>query len=244
MTNTQIRHDQREHGAESSPTMPGSKRQWRPQIAATVAGLAIAVLVAVVAVLAVTGSSEDRFEVVDVPGQGDSGPPLATDGARLERRAERLVATMDVPTPEPGSYEYPTGDMVQPWATPHPPVSPGSANAREVFTVWLVVFNDPAACTNESCDADDLLADAAARGGVYQLDGRIADDTTMSFLGNIRIGQQPEAGSPLDNPFGADIHLAIAPHGRTLPGTDGWRQLNGPVGNPTFWWTAEFSSEQ
>jgi hypothetical protein len=244
MTNTQIRHDQRERGAEPPTPPPDSARRRRGRTAAIVAVLTIAVLAVVAAVLALSGDSDDGIETVDVAVQGASEPALATDGARLERHAERLVATMDVPTPEPGSYEYPTGDMVPPWAKPHPPVSPGAANAPEAFTVWLIVFNDPAACTNDSCDVDDTAADAAARGGVYQLDGRIADDTTMSFVGSIRVGQQPETGSPLDNPIEADVHLAIAPHGRALPGTDGWRQLNGPVGNPTLWWTAIFSSEQ
>ena len=243
MTNTQLRDDQRERDAGSPSPPTDSERSHRGRTAAVIAATATGILVVVAALLALNGDSDDGIETADVSGQGDSEPALATDGARLERRADGLVATMDVPTPEPGSYEYPTGDMVQPWASPHPPVSPGATNAPEVFTVWLIVFNDPAACTNDSCDVDDLTADADARGGVYQLDGRIADDTRMSFVGNIRVGQQPETGSPLDNPTGADVHLAIAPHGRTLPGTDGWRQLNGPVGNPTLWWTTEFSSQ-
>jgi hypothetical protein len=244
MTNTQTRYDQGERDAEPPRPPPDSTRPNRGRTAAVIAVTTIAIVVIVAAVLALNGGADDGTETADVPGQGNSGPVLATDGARLERRADGLVATMDVPTPEPGSYEYPTGDMVPPWASPHPPVSPGATNAPEVFTLWLVVFNDPAACTNDSCDADDFAADAAARGGIYQLDGRIADDTTMSFVGSIRVGEQPETGSPLDNPTGADVHLAIAPHGRTLPGTDGWSQLNGPVGNPTLWWTAEFPSQQ
>ena len=210
----------------------------------------IAVLVVVVGVLfllafrAVTDESNGDVQRSGFPGQGGAAPALANDGVELERRDDGLVARVDIPTPEPGSYEYPTGDMVSPWAEPHPSVSPGAANAPEVFTLWLIVFNDPESCTNDQCDADDTAPDAAARGGVYQLDGRVADGGSMSFLGNIRLGQQPDGGSPLDTPTGADVHLAIAPHGRALSGPDGWRQLNGPVGNPTLWWTTEFSPNQ
>ncbi len=242
MTDTQSRHAR----AESTTSRPDPNGQPARKVARIIAVLAAAIVLVVVVlvVLVMSDESNGGVQTSDVPGQGGVEPALATDGAELERRDDGLVARIDVPTPEPGSYEYPTGDMVAPWADPHPPVSPGAANAPEVFTVWLIVFNDPKLCTNDQCDADDTAADALARGGVYQLDGRVADGGSMSFVGNIRLGQQPEVGSRLDNPTGADVHLAIVPHGRVLSGTDGWRQLNGPVGNPTLWWTAEFSPNQ
>ncbi len=242
MTDTQPRHAR----AESTTSLPEPSGRPGRQTATIIAVLAVAVgllllLFFVVLVLpALTSESNDGVQTSDVSGQGGAEPALATDGAQLERRDDGLVVRIDVPTPEPGSYEYPTGDMVSPWAEPHPPVSPGAANAPEVFTVWMIVFNDPTSCTDDQCDVDDTAADARARGGVYQLDGRVADEKSMSFFGNIRVGQQTETGSPLDNPNGADVHLAIAPHGRALSGTDGWRQLNGPVGNPTLWWDAAF----
>lgn len=243
MTDTQPRHAR----AEPTPSRPDPSERTSRTTATIIAVLAVAVGVLLLVVLvlpAVTGESNGDVQTSGFPGQGGVEPALATDGAELERRDDGLVARVDIPTPEPGSYEYPTGDMVSPWAEPHPPVSPGAANAPEVFTLWLIVFNDPESCTNDQCDADDIAADASARGGVYQVDGRVADGGSMSFVGNVRLGQQPEVGSPLDNPMGADVHLAIAPHGRALSGTDGWRQLNGPVGNPTLWWTAEFSPSQ
>ena len=242
MTDTQFRPARAE---STTPPREPNGRQIR-KIALVTAVLAVAVLVLVVVLVfrATTDESNGGVQTSGVNGQGGLEPALAADGAELERRDDGLVARIDVPTPEPGSYEYPTGDMVSPWADPHPPVSPGAANAPEVFTAWLIVFNDPTSCTNDQCDADDIAADARARGGVYQLDGRVADDTSMSFVGNIRLGQQPDTGSPLDNPTGADVHLAIAPHGRALSGADGWRQLNGPVGNPTHWWMAEFTPNQ
>jgi hypothetical protein len=166
---------------------------------------------------------------------------LAKKGAQLTRRADGVVAQIDVGTPVPGSYEYPTKDLVPPWADPHPRVSPGASSAPEVFTAWLFAFNFPELCTDGACGLDDLGPDAAARGGSYQLDGLIADRETMAFSGHIRVGQIPLNGAPLENPGGAEIHLAIAPHGRALPGDDGWRQLNGPIGNATLYWSASFA---
>jgi hypothetical protein len=203
-------------------------------------GLCVLILAAVVVSLAVTGGDDTgQWQTVDVGGQGGA-EPLAPGGARLLRRADGLVGELEVPTPEPGSYEYPTADMVQEWAEPHPPVSPGAGDAPEVFTVWVIIFNDSSLCTGGECGADDLEPGAAARGGVYQLDGRIADGDTLRFAGNVRVGQPPLFGSPLDNPLHALVHLPTAPHGRALPGADGWRQLNGPIGNPALWWGAEF----
>ncbi len=237
MTDTEFRHDH----TESNESKPDSERRLTARRAWMIAVLAVAVLVPlVVVVLAATDESNGDVQISDIPGQGGAEPAFATDAARLERRDDGLGATVDAPAPEPGSYEYPTGDMVSPWAEPHPAVSPGAANAPEVFTLWLIVFNDPESCTDDQCDVDDMAADAPARGGAYQLDGRVAYDKTMTFAGNIRVGQQPDTGSPLDNPIGAEVHLAIAPHGRARAGSEGWRQLNGPVGNPTHWWVTEF----
>jgi hypothetical protein len=204
-------------------------------------GVIGAILAAVLVTLAVTGDDRSAgWQTADVSGQGGAEPVLASDGARLLRRADGLVAELEVPTPQPGSYEYPTGDDIPPWAEPHPPVSPGAGDAPEVFTAWLATFNDPSRCTDGQCGTDDVQPDAAARGGVYQLDGRIVDGDTLRFEGNVILGQEPFTGSPLDDPMRALVHLAIAPHGRALSGADGWRQLNGPVGNPALWWTAEF----
>ena len=93
------------------------------------------------------------------------------------------------------------------------------------------------------CDADDLTEDAAARGGVYQVDGRLGDGAELHFTGNVRLGEGQLSGSLLDDPLGAEVHLAIAPHGRALSGADRARQLNSPVGTPALWWGARFPAE-
>jgi hypothetical protein len=225
-------------GEKPAAAPPGHRpRRW---ILAGVGLIAIIVAAALVTRAVISDDGSGPRQTADVSGQGDAEVVLASDGARLLRRTDGLSAEFEMPTPQPGSYEYPTADDVSPWAEPHPPVSPGAGDAPEVFTAWLITFNDPSRCTDPQCDLDDLTADAAARGGVYQLDGRVADGDTLQFAGTIRVGQGPLTGSPLDNPLGAVVHVLIAPHGRVLPGTDGWRQLNGPVGNPSLWWGTEF----
>lgn len=230
-------------GAEP-PMMPNDGPLRRRSI--TRVGIGLVLLIAVVAVVVVglfvafRGGEDGSAQTSDVNGQGGAEPMLATSGAHLTRRADGLFAEVDVPTPAPGSYEYATADMIPPGADPHPRVAPGASDAPEVFTLWLFAFNAPEHCTTGVCDSDDLALDAAARGGVYQVDGLIADGDTMMFSGRIRIGQVPNNGVPLENPIGAEVHVAIAAHGRALPGTDGWRQLNGPLGNPSLWWAASF----
>ncbi len=181
-----------------------------------------------------------EWQTADVRDQGAAKSPLATDGAALMRRDDGFRIRVDVPTPTPGGYEYPTGDMIPPWAEAHPAVAQGAADAPEVFTLWVFVFNNPSSCTDDQCDLDDLAPDAPAGGGTYQVDGRIADDDEMHFEGVIRLGEMPVNGVPLIDPHGSEVHVAIAAHGRARTGTDLHRQLNGPVGDPSLWWAATF----
>lgn len=203
--------------------------------------IAAAVILAFVAA-AWWGTTRDdgSWETADFSGQGSDDSVYAANGARMLRRADALSVFVDVPTPLPSTYEYPTSDQHPPWAAPHPTVSPGSGDAPEVFTLWAFIFNDASLCTDGQCDLDDLGPDTAARGGSYQVDGRVADDDRLRFEGSVRLGQPPSSGSHLDSPDSAELHLAIAPHGRVRTGSDLWRQLNGPLGDPSLWWAATF----
>jgi hypothetical protein len=203
-----------------------------------IAGLAGIIVVA--AFVMIPGDSADTGERADVAAQGGEGQPFAAEGAWLSRSNDGIRVRATIPTPAPGSYEYPTSDMVAPWAQPHPEILPAGDGEYEVFTMWVIVFNHPDLCTDESCDLDDLSPDAAAKGGVFQADGRIADGDELELTGSVRIGQVPSTGSPLEASLDAEVHVAIAPHGRALTGADLERQLNGPIGNPTLWWAATF----
>jgi len=224
--------------ASSSPTgheeETPRRRRW---LAAIIAAAMIAAL-AVFGAFVLSGGDDQGWETVDIGEQGQIESAMTEGGARFQRRTDGISVEVVMTTPVPGSYEYPTGDMVPPGAATHPPITPGAEEAPEVFTLWLFAFNDPSRCTDGQCDIDDFAPGAAARGGVYQVDGRVADGDELQLGGNIRLGQQPLDGAPLDDPDNAEVHIAIAPHGRVLPNADGWRQLNSPVGNPTLWWGA------
>lgn len=212
----------------------------RPVRWALLGGAAVLAMgVGLAAGLALSGDDEPAAATADINAQGGEGPVHGVDEARLIRRLDGLVASIDTATPAPGSYEYPTAAMAPP-SNPHPVITPGSEGAPETFTLWLFVFNEPDRCTDR-CDDDDLGADTPAQGGVYQVDGRIADGERLVMTGSVRVGQESELGATLLRPTSAEVHLAIAPHGRALSGEDLWRQLNGPVGNPTLWWAASFS---
>ncbi|MDJ0770815.1 MAG: hypothetical protein QNJ12_18625 [Ilumatobacter sp.] len=182
-------------------------------------------------------SSDNRRERADVMVQG-GGDVYQRNGARLIRTDHSVEVEWRIRTPEPGSYTYPTPDMVPPGSPTHPPIVPG---APEVFTLWLFAFDHPELCTDGVCDGDDV-GDTAARGSVYQADGEIADRRWLRMGGKIRFGQTPARGHGLENPLGAEVHVAMAPHGMAWDGEDLAIQLNGPVGAPPLWFAAIFDA--
>lgn len=169
----------------------------------------------------------------DVLEQGFEGV-YQRNGVKIVRTDHSIEVDWKVPTPEPGSYEYPTGDMVPPGAPPHPDVVAGYP---EVYTLWLFVFDHPELCS-DMCNSDDF-GDTPARGSVYQLDGEIARRHVLRMEGKVRLGQSALNGLGLSNPLGAEIHVAMAPHGTALHGDDLIHQLNNAVGIPPLWFASE-----
>lgn len=171
-------------------------------------------------------------ERADVLRQGGAGV-YAPDGAMVVRQPEGLRLSMRMPTPEPGSYVYP----------PNPPgIVPGHP---EVFTLWAFIFNYPALCDGP-CDGNDIGANAAAKGSVYNVGGHVASGNALTIAGRVGIGDPAMAPAgitptPLVNPSEAEIHLAITSHGRLdptkLPG-----EFRVPTGSPACgcWWLAIF----
>lgn len=111
----------------------------------------------------------------------------------------------------------------------------------EVFTLWFFGFDHPELCSDGVCDGDDL-GDTPARGSVYQLDGEIAYGKNLTMTGKVRLGQAALNGPGLANPLGAEVHVAMAPHGMALTGADLIQQLNSGVGGPPLWFGAFFAS--
>lgn len=201
-----------------------------------VSSLILSLLAAFVA----SAAAQDRRETADILGQEEDGVRalLVEDGASLLRGRNSLSVSMSLPTPAPGSYTYPeTGVFSGPG---HP----------EGFTLWAFVFNFPDKCTpapddpdgpdgTPLCDFDDVAEDAAAKGGAYFAAGHLVGGRHLQLSGQISSQESPLAGSPLVNPAGAEVHLAVAPHGG-LDEDQMPEQIKTPTGPPTVWWVAFF----
>lgn len=169
------------------------------------------------------------LETADVMNQGGMGV-YAPDGARVVRQKDGLRVSVRVPTPEPGTYVYPAGI---------------EAGHPEVFTLWAFIFNHPELCVGP-CDGDDIGAGAAAKGSVYGVAGHVASGGWIQLTGRVGIGEPAGAPpgiepTPLVNPQGAVIHLAMTSHGALDPATLP-EEFRIPTGSPACgcWWTADF----
>lgn len=230
------------HPEEQTAEPEPERRRGLYQLLA-IAGLAATVVLLIVVPSGDSSADESDSTIVQVGsflGQGGSEPWYARDAAQLARAGDGIEAVVAVPTPPPGSYEYPSSDEHPPWAAPHPDVVPGGGDTPEAFTLWMFVFNNPDLCTDGLCDLDDIGTDTAALGGGFQVDGRVGDGRELVLRGRVRLGQDSATGATLENAVGAEVHLAIAPHGMALSDAELWRQLNGPIGNPTYWWAVTF----
>lgn len=149
----------------------------------------------------------------DVFGQGLDGEVVAEDGATLRRTEDGVSMSLAMPTPEPGTYDYPESGLFS---------GPGHP---EAFTLWAFVFNDPPA---EDWDGAFFVAGHGVSGPKLNLSGRVSTNT------------EPFAGDHLDDPEGAEVHLAVAPHGELDPELMP-EQIQTPTGpGPDIWWIALF----
>jgi hypothetical protein len=154
------------------------------------------------------------------------GGEILPENAHLNRQPNSLSINIKMMTPEPGSYSYPDG------------IEPG---APEVFTGWAFVFNHPENCS-DPCGPDDL-GNPDVVGSVYNFAGHVkGNGGYVTFSGHINVGQESFALNPLTNPEGAEVHIAIAPHGQMDPSTLP-NELRIPAGSPACdcWWVAIFA---
>lgn len=160
---------------------------------------------------------------------------VSVDGATLIRVPNGITISLKMPTPVPHNYDYPD---------PNPPFQPTVFEGHpEVFTGWAFVFNYPDLCSGGACNSDDIGPDKPALGGVYNFAGRVASGGgNLQLAGHVSNGDTPfnvERHAPLENPTGAEVHVAVAPHGMLqpdlLPG-----QMQTPIGNGSLWWLAFF----
>jgi len=178
---------------------------------------------------------------------------LLAENAMIERTADGVTISLKLITPEPGTYTYPEDVPAERQAAP------------ESFTGWAFVFNHPELCaTNPEpprCGPDDF--NDQVKFGVYNFGGfssslsqhagsdpiqNEASDGFVTLSGTIATGDAQRENMPadvvtfaLENPEGAEIHAAIAPHGQ-LDVTKLPDDLYNPMGSPACecWWVATF----
>jgi hypothetical protein len=201
----------------------------------------IATLIAVASLVltSTAASAANGWETTDVFGQGMAGPVVATDGAAILRTRNGVAASLTMPTPEPGSYSYPTG-----------PTGSGVAGHPEAFSLWVFIFFNPEECAGPVCGPADLMNDPDVIAGAYNAGGHLEGGSNLNLEGFVNkdsftfggpnaetLGQALAMGYDLAS---ADIHLAVAPHGALdpalLPGS-----ISTPVGTPASWWLAIFT---
>jgi hypothetical protein len=206
------------------------------KIPTTIGVLTSAVLLGSASVLFAQSAVKQTTHIV---GQGPAGPLVSENGATVIRSKDGISIAFTMPTPVPGSYNYPPPNQFQTVA----PV-PGTP---EVFTGWAFIFNHPENClVPNQCVPPPPGGPAPndftrARGGAYNFAGHaVSGGGTLNLIGHISVGD-PQFGGPfgLENPAGADIHVAVAPHGALAPELLP-SQFRTPVGGPPFWWIALF----
>jgi len=177
---------------------------------------------------------------------------LQPENTSISRSDDGVHLHLDLTTPDAGSYTYPETIAAEAQAQP------------EVFTGWAFVFNYPEFCaTPYECGGDDF--NETVKAGVYNFSGttnqlsqdsggeivmNAASDGFVRLTGDVTTGQEQRPDTPpgaptfaLENPMGAEIHAAIAPHGQIDPMTIK-DELYSPTGNPACgcWWVAVFDA--
>jgi hypothetical protein len=93
-------------------------------------------------------------------------------------------------------------------------------NPGHAYTVWVVVINDPAACSGTPCTPADILTNPETESQVTYGTGHVAGSGGIGgFGGHLAAGPLPAGWLPhqgLDDPLGAEIHLVLNDHGPKL----------------------------
>jgi hypothetical protein len=93
-------------------------------------------------------------------------------------------------------------------------------NPGHAYTVWVVVINNPAACTASPCSGPDIVLNPATRSQITYGTGHVVGAKGEAGFGGhlkrgaIANGWLPDPG--LEDPFTADVHLVLNDHGPVL----------------------------
>src|SRR3954453_2957362 len=159
--------------------------------------LGIGAVLAAVAIAGTAGAAPAQVQRVHVGWHMQSGnvpfSPVAEDArAQLVRTANGI------------SYSIQTEKLM-----------PGHA-----YTVWVVVINNPAACTASPCSGPDIVLNPATRSQITYGTGHVVGaHGEAGFGGHLKRGAIANGwlpGAGLEDPFTADVPLVLNDHGPVL----------------------------
>ncbi|MGH8945444.1 MAG: hypothetical protein ACRDVL_04785 [Acidimicrobiia bacterium] len=189
---------------------------------------------ALVTTLFATAAAAGSRETADLFGQGMGGPVVGV--ASIRRGASSVTASVSMPTPV--NYAVPPG------AT-----SSGELGSPAAFSLWVFIFFNPEECAAAICGPADL-ANPDVVGAGYNAGGHLVSGPHLTISGIANPQSQPfgpgtleTIGQALDlgyNIADAEIHVAVAPHGKLDPSLLP-AQIGTPAGTPAFWWIALYN---
>jgi hypothetical protein len=175
----------------------------------------------------------------------DPRPVIEGASATLLRTPNGISGFVSMDTPVSGGYCYPpmtiAGDASAGPAVPGHP---------EAFTLWIIYFNEPQNCASgdgDDCDVPDVLGEncANAQAGAMKLSGHIKGGGKLNLSGHLSAGDGPLGAlgcAPLYNVNGAEVHLAVAPHGMPISSAMPTQIQVPPGGGPGYWYPAIFEA--
>ena len=172
-----------------------------------------------------------------LPG-GGARPVIADSMTTLFRNKNGITAFLSMPTPLTGTYCYPPATLAT-----NPGAGPAVPGHPEVYSLWGIYFNNPEGCLPGGCSAADVLGPNCvnAEGGAVNLAGHVSGGGRLQLSGHLSIGDGPLLGcAPLTDPFGAEVHIAVGPHGMLVPSLMPGQINLPPGGGPGYWFPTVF----
>jgi hypothetical protein len=100
-------------------------------------------------------------------------------------------------------------------------INTSQLNPGHAYTLWVLVINDPAACSATPCSPQDILLNSATDAQITYGTGHVVGGSgEAGFGGALRRGPIPAGWLPdqgLDNPLGAQVQFVVNNHGPLIP---------------------------
>lgn len=118
--------------------------------------------------------------------------------------------------------------------------------AGHAVTMWIMFFDNPEAClVSGACDPDVDIGRPGVRFDFHYASGHIVNDNKTTIAGHLQVGELSTSGwaelvaiggappffvTPLTNPFGAQVILALHSHGPAQTGQTLKEQMSSYLG--------------